>query len=62
MNETTNTAPAAKLPTLTAQLRAYFGFKPGQTVASFAAEIKAIQPQRAEWAAMLTEAGYPCSA
>jgi hypothetical protein len=45
------------------QMLDFFGRLPGQSPMQFAAEVKALSEQeKRDFAAMLTEAGYPCDA
>jgi hypothetical protein len=47
----------------TKQMLDFFGRLPGQSAMQFAAELKALSEQdKRDFAAMLTEAGYPCDA
>lgn len=44
-----------------AQMKAFFGLLPGQSVTGFGAELKALSAaDKLEFAAMLNAAGYPC--
>lgn len=46
-----------------AQMKVFFGLRPGQALADFAEELKALADEdKEEFAVMLTVAGYPCDA
>ncbi len=50
-----------KRATFVAAMKAHFGMKPGQTLAEFGAELRAIKPHRAEFVDMLGTVGYDIS-
>jgi hypothetical protein len=57
-----NTAATAKRP-FVVQMREFFGFLPGHGIREFSGELKALsQADKIEFAAMLTDAGFPCDA
>ncbi len=55
-----NTTATAK-KSFVVQMRDYFGFRPGEGIREFSCEVKALsQADKVEFAAMLTDAGFPC--
>lgn len=52
---------ADKRPSFISACKEFFGFKPGQKLSDFAAEIKALSPSdKAEIAQGLRDAGFDC--